>query len=1141
MSSPVRVKAEPNGKANGRAKNGARAAADDEGSARKRARKDAPPAQEDDEATPEVEDEAQQNEQEDDEDEDEDPDERPALIRDAKGYVAGSIVRVAAENFVTYDKVEFTPGPYLNMVLGPNGTGKSTIACAIALGLGFPPKVLGRSVKLSDYVKTGTQECWIEIELKGLPGKPNAIIRRFLNKDNDQTRFHLNGASASAKEISTKMEELHVQVGNLCTFLPQDRVSSFSALSAAELLKETQKAAGDTRLSGWHQTLISERESQAQHEASLAENQEQLKRREDKHVEQEREVKLYDQRKKYEFELAILSLLIPVAEYNAASQQFLDSKAHKEEIGEQLAALIEANKPFEESRTALDRRVNDLEQGKKIFTSRAIKATKEVKERTTGLAKCEADVAKTRDELASLKKADKDRRVYISTLTTSVEKMENALGEEPEAPDYTEMNAQGAVLLAERQKVVTETSELENESEKHRRDISAIEADMKRISVEGKALTDVNNQKFNEAKKWEKDMCEAVLWMREQKRQGNFKGNVYEPARLSISLKDNAKQYAALAEGPISIAHFKTFVFEEQADYDFMMRTINDKPYNGRQLRINGAQLKQGRFARRDFPDVYSADQMQRWGFDCLAIDLIEGPEAVLAYLCENAFLHKTPISFGHKPLAHKDIENSGLVARYYAPDGSHSINRSKYGARGSLVESRQLNPAKILAAGADTARIEELKGMLNALVPKKAELATQHDETVRLHTIARDKVRAIDAERNALKEKRERMKDPLIKWQAARTKLQSKRTTLQKEMAKPTGEKRSKELKESMRKLTDRRVRLSLEHKDHLMAVAKAQIGSIDIHLRHIQAQSDLRAMRNSADEKDQELAEKRAEWEAIDVETTRLRKIAKETRDHSLECLNAADEAQNAEAKRRREEADPDLEELNKKKLEVESELNVMQTVSPAVLARYEARKLEIVDFKEKVANDQEKLDRSTTILKKVEKKWLPKLERLVSDVSSKFSAAFKSLGCLGEIRIAKDTDYNKWGIEILVSFRDKEALQVLTSHRQSGGERALTTVMYLMSLASLAKAPFALVDEINQGMDQRVERNVHNALVETTCQGDVGQYFLITPKLLPNLNYHAKMKVLVIQNGEWLPESLSLEDVVAKRLRAKRAARA
>lgn len=88
----------------------------------------------------------------------------------------------------------------------------------------------------------------------------------------------------------------------------------------------------------------------------------------------------------------------------------------------------------------------------------------------------------------------------------------------------------------------------------------------------------------------------------------------------------------------------------------------------------------------------------------------------------------------------------------------------------------------------------------------------------------------------------------------------------------------------------------------------------------------------------------------------------------------------------------------------------------------------------------------------------------------------------------------------------------------------------------------------------MDQRVERNVHNALVSTTCKADVGQYFLITPKsvcssflarplfadagsplrLLPNLDYHPKMKVLIIQNGEWLPEELSLRDIVAKKLK-------
>lgn len=76
--------------------------------------------------------------------------------------------------------------------------------------------------------------------------------------------------------------------------------------------------------------------------------------------------------------------------------------------------------------------------------------------------------------------------------------------------------------------------------------------------------------------------------------------------------------------------------------------------------------------------------------------------------------------------------------------------------------------------------------------------------------------------------------------------------------------------------------------------------------------------------------------------------------------------------------------------------------------------------------------------------------------------------------------------------------------------------------MSLAKLSRTPFSLVDEINQGMDQRAERNVHNQMVEVTCNNAAGQYFLITPKLLTNLKYHPKMRILTVNNGTWIPDA-------------------
>ena len=40
------------------------------------------------------------------------------------------------------------------------------------------------------------------------------------------------------------------------SFLPQDKVSEFAAMSPQQLLRETQRAAGDKSLSKWHATLI---------------------------------------------------------------------------------------------------------------------------------------------------------------------------------------------------------------------------------------------------------------------------------------------------------------------------------------------------------------------------------------------------------------------------------------------------------------------------------------------------------------------------------------------------------------------------------------------------------------------------------------------------------------------------------------------------------------------------------------------------------------------------------------------------------------------------------------------------------------------------------------------------------------------
>ena len=53
----------------------------------------------------------------------------------------------------------------------------------------------------------------------------------------------------------------------------------------------------------------------------------------------------------------------------------------------------------------------------------------------------------------------------------------------------------------------------------------------------------------------------------------------------------------------------------------------------------------------------------------------------------------------------------------------------------------------------------------------------------------------------------------------------------------------------------------------------------------------------------------------------------------------------------------------------------------------------------------------------------------------------------------------------MKISVKFRDSEELQALNAQRQSGGERSVSTMLYLMALQGVTACPFRVVDEINQ----------------------------------------------------------------------------
>ena len=100
--------------------------------------------------------------------------------------------------------------------------------------------------------------------------------------------------------------------------------------------------------------------------------------------------------------------------------------------------------------------------------------------------------------------------------------------------------------------------------------------------------------------------------------------------------------------------------------------------------------------------------------------------------------------------------------------------------------------------------------------------------------------------------------------------------------------------------------------------------------------------------------------------------------------------------------------------------------------------------------------------------------------------------------------------------MKFRDDEEMQLLTANRQSGGERSVSTILYLKALQGITVTPFRVVDEINQGMDPINERRVFSQLVRSASVQGTPQAFLLTPKLLPDLEYNPQIRILEIFNG-------------------------
>ena len=186
--------------------------------------------------------------------------------------------------------------------------------------------------------------------------------------------------------------------------------------------------------------------------------------------------------------------------------------------------------------------------------------------------------------------------------------------------------------------------------------------------------------------------------------------------------------------------------------------------------------------------------------------------------------------------------------------------------------------------------------------------------------------------------------------------------------------------------------------------------------------------------------------------------------------------------------------------------------------VFLQYKAKAAELEKHKQMCDQAGGALQAKKDEFDEVRKMQVDYLQGVCENISHFFEEYMQELGFGGCVKIDTEGSSVDWSLLIQVQFRKSVPQQTLSAQVHSGGERAVSTIMFLMALNTIVQSPLRIVDEINQGMDERNERLVMRRIIANTTGRDGKQYFLITPKLLEGLSTmeDEDVTVHVVYNG-------------------------
>jgi hypothetical protein len=217
-----------------------------------------------------------------------------------------------------------------------------------------------------------------------------------------------------------------------------------------------------------------------------------------------------------------------------------------------------------------------------------------------------------------------------------------------------------------------------------------------------------------------RDTAKAWKWV--QDHQGDFEQEVYGPPMISCSIKD--PKYTDSIESMFQRNDILAITAQTKADWNKLSNTFF------KIMKLADVTIRSTTDSLADFPAPrLSASEMQSFGFDHWALDLVDGPEPVLAMLCSSVKLFSTAI--GLKDITedqHNMITRNGAVSSWVVGNHNYRVSRrAEYGSGATSTTTKNVAPARFWTdRPVDGSRRREIEARIASLVRDYEELKEQ-------------------------------------------------------------------------------------------------------------------------------------------------------------------------------------------------------------------------------------------------------------------------------------------------------------------------------------------------------------------------------------------------------------------------------